>query len=49
MAEEKDKAEADSREKDTKYLSLSRALQVNYFKLFFFLLDKSVMYNNVSD
>lgn len=28
LAEEKDRAEADSREKDTKYLALSRALQV---------------------
>lgn len=29
LAEEKDRAEADSREKETRYLSLSRALQVN--------------------
>lgn len=28
LAEERDRAEADSREKETKYLSLSRALQV---------------------
>lgn len=29
LAEERDRAEADSREKETKYLALSRALQVN--------------------
>lgn len=29
LAEEKDKAEADSRDKETRYLSLSRSLQVN--------------------
>lgn len=28
LAEERDRAEADSREKETKYLALSRALQV---------------------
>lgn len=29
LAEERDRAEADSRDKETKYLSLSRSLQVN--------------------
>lgn len=29
LAEERDRAEADSREKETRYLALSRALQVN--------------------
>lgn len=30
LAEERDRAEADSREKETRCLALSRALQVNY-------------------
>ena len=29
LAEERDRAEADSRERETKYLALSRSLQVN--------------------
>lgn len=29
LAEERDRAEADSREKETRHLALSRALQVN--------------------
>lgn len=32
LAEERDRAEADSREKDTRYLALSRALQVNLLR-----------------
>lgn len=32
LADERDRAEADSREKETRYLALSRALQVNYLR-----------------
>lgn len=33
LAEDRDRAEADSREKETKYLALSRALQVKTGRL----------------
>lgn len=41
LAEEKDRAEADSRDKETRYLSLSRSLQVNSKQTTRFLLPSN--------